>query len=59
MKGFAYFLIMVQLEILASRGFVKFKKNFQADNHRNQDLIGRGIAYRFNNFKNKRVLKQA
>ena len=36
-----------------SRGFKKFKKRFIEQNIANKDLIGKGIAYRFNNFKSQ------
>lgn len=53
MKGIAYFFIMIQLAIMDSRGFKKFKKRFIEQNIANKDLIGKGIAYRFNNFKSQ------
>ena len=59
MKGVTYTLIMSQLAIISSKGFKRFKSEFMVLKESNENLIGRGIAYRFNNFKNKRVLKQA
>lgn len=40
-------------------GFKRFSDNILIDNVKNANLIGKGIAYRFNNFKNKRVLASA
>lgn len=40
-------------------GFKHFSDNILIDNVKNANLIGKGIAYRFNNFKNKRVLASA
>jgi len=59
LKGVTYFCIMIQLAIIESRGFKNFKKKFTSENIENKDLIGKGIAYRFNNFKSKQILKSA
>jgi len=59
LKGVAYLCIMIQLAIIESHGFKNFKKKFTSENLENKDLIGKGIAYRFNNFKSKKILKSA
>jgi hypothetical protein len=59
LKGIAYLCIMIQLAIIESRGFRDFKKKFTNENLENNQLIGKGIAYRFNNFKSKKILKSA
>lgn len=40
-------------------GFKRFSDNILIDNVKNANYIGKGIAYRFNNFKNKRVIASA
>lgn len=52
-------MISLQILIVTSMGFKHFSDNILIDNVKNANLIGKGIAYRFNNFKNKRVLASA
>jgi len=59
LKGMLYFMISLQILIVTSMGFKHFSDNILIDNVKNANLIGKGIAYRFNNFKNKRVLASA
>lgn len=40
-------------------GFKRFSDNILIDNVKNANYIGKGMAYRFNNFKNKRVIASA
>jgi len=59
LKGMLYLMISLQILIVTSMGFKRFSDNILIDNVKNANLIGKGIAYRFNNFKNKRVLASA
>ena len=59
LKGMLYFMISLQILIVSSIGFKRFSDNVLIDNVKNANLIGKGIAYRFNNFKNKRVIASA
>lgn len=59
LKAIAYFLISVQLWILKSNQFMKFYNTILLQNIENKNKIGKGMAYRFNNFKNKLIMKQA
>ena len=59
LKGMLYFMISLQILIVTSIGFKRFSDNVLIDNVKNANLIGKGIAYRFNNFKNKRVIASA
>jgi hypothetical protein len=59
LKGMLYFMISVQILIVQSMGFKNFSDNVLIDNVKNANFIGKGIAYRFNNFKNKRVIASA
>ena len=55
-KGVVFFIISVQLQILNSYEYKSFTLKWQ---HLRDDLtrkLGTGISYRFNNFKNKKVL---
>ena len=59
LKGMLYFMISLQILIVTSIGFKRFSDNVLIDNVKNANLISKGIAYRFNNFKNKRVIASA
>lgn len=59
LKAISYFLISVQLWILKSNQFMKFYNNILLQNIESKNKIGKGMAYRFNNFKNKLIMKQA
>ena len=59
LKGMLYFMISLQILIVSSMGFKRFSDKILIDNVKNANYIGKGIAYRFNNFKNKRVIASA
>jgi hypothetical protein len=59
LKATAYFLISVQLWMIQSDEFKKFNSSLMLSNIENQNKIGLGMAYRFNNFKTKQLKKQA
>ena len=40
-------------------GFKRFSDQVLLDNVKNANEIGMGMAYRFNNFKNRKVIAQA
>lgn len=50
---------MIQLAIIESKGFIKYKQKLCYENKSNKNCIGLGIAYRFNNFKSKQILENA
>ena len=51
MKGVAFFFISTMLQILTSHDFIEFQKSSISKLAFNQNKIGKGLAYRFNNFK--------
>lgn len=59
MKGLTFFFISTMLQILNSHDFQQFQDETIKKLASNQDKIGRGLAYRFNNFKCHSVLHQA
>ena len=59
MKGVTFFLISVQIQIVESYPYKKFMLKQLGKHQSDSHSVGRGITYRFNNFKNKQVLKSA
>lgn len=59
LKAVLYFVVSVQLSTLTSLSFMKFYDNVLFENLTDSELIGKGLAYRFNNFKNKQLKKQS
>ena len=59
MKGITFFLISAQIQIIESFPYKKFMQNKLEKHQSETQKVGSGIAYRFNNFKNKQVLKAA
>ena len=53
MKGITFFLISVQIQIIESYPYKKFMQNKLEKHQSETEKVGSGIAYRFNNFKNK------
>jgi hypothetical protein len=45
--------------MIQSNQFKKFNSRLMLNNIENQNKIGLGMAYRFNNFKTKQLIKQA
>ena len=58
-KGITFFLISVQIQIIESYPYKKFMQNKLESHQSDTEKVGSGITYRFNNFKNKQVLKSA
>ena len=58
-KGITFFLISVQIDIIESYPYKKFMQNKLESHQSDTEKVGSGITYRFNNFKNKQVLKSA
>jgi len=50
---------MIQLAIIESYGFMKYKQRLFDENKVCHGIIGLGIAYRFNNFKSQQILENA
>lgn len=59
LKGFTFFFVQIQLSIIRSRSYIKFKEFSIESFNETKEKIGLGMAYRYNNFKNKKVLQQA
>ena len=59
MKGLTFFFISTMLQILSSHEFRKFQRTSIEKLDNNQNRIGLGLAYRFNNFKCHQLLNQA
>jgi hypothetical protein len=56
LKGMVYFMVSCQIMIVQSMGFKRFSDQVLLDNVKNANEIGMGMAYRFNNFKNRKVI---
>ena len=59
LKAVVYFVVSMQLSTILSLSFMKFYDNVLFENLTDTELIGQGLAYRFNNFKNKKLKKQS
>ena len=59
LKGVTFFFITIQLQLISSFGYQKFMNERLEGQAEQIEKVGRGITYRFNNFKSKAVLKQA
>ena len=57
LKAVVFFLVLIQVDIVQSASFLKFYDRILFENLKYIKLIGLGLAYRFNNFKN-RLLKE-
>jgi hypothetical protein len=57
LKAVVYFVVLVQLDTVLSPQFLKFYDNVLFENLKHVELIGKGLAYRFNNFKIKKLKK--
>lgn len=49
----------MQLSTILSLSFMKFYDSVLFENLTDTELIGQGLAYRFNNFKNRKLKKQS
>jgi hypothetical protein len=59
MKGLTFFFISTMLQILNSHEFKEFQRASISKLESNQNRIGLGLAYRFNNFKCHQLISQA
>ena len=59
LKGVTFFFISLYIQLIRSRSYLKFMHEKLAKQSDQTLKIGQGITYRFNNFKNKKVIKYA
>ena len=59
LKGVTFFFISIYIQIIKSRSYKKWMLEKLAKQSDKTLKIGQGITYRFNNFKNKKVIKYA
>jgi hypothetical protein len=57
LKGVTFFLITIQLQVISSFHYKKFMQSKLEKQDVQTGKVGRGITFRFNNFKSKMVLK--
>lgn len=57
LKAVVYFVISVQIDTVISQQFMKFYDSVLFENLAHVKVIGLGLAYRANNFKNKKLKK--
>lgn len=59
LKAVVYFVIAIQINTVTSPKFLKFYDTVLFENISNYEDIGKGLAYRFNNFKIRKLRVQA
>ena len=59
LKAVVFFLVLIQVDIVQSASFLKFYDRILFENLKYIKLIGLGLAYRFNNFKNRLLKEQS
>ena len=59
LKGVTFFAMSIYIQIIQSRSYKKWMLEKLAKQQERTLKIGQGITYRFNNFKNKKVIKFA
>lgn len=59
LKAVVYLVVSLQLSTILSLSFMKFYDNVLYENLTDTELIGKGLAYRFNNFKIRKLKKQS
>ena len=57
LKGLTFFFISLYIQLVKSRAYLKFMHNQLVQLDESTVKVGQGIAHRFNNFKNKKVIK--
>ena len=59
LKGVTFFAMSIYIQIIQSRSYKKWMLEKLSQQQERTLKIGQGITYRFNNFKNKKVIKFA